>query len=406
MRNQIITLEVILVVFLLAGCATQPASGSVFSSVPIPLSRTFVPSISPTSTSAIPSPAVSPPDTAEPSLWPFQRHALAAELIAGEAKIPLPPPESGIPEYILHIAQQQLQHAKFITPTQYTSTTKEYDSFEFDSYSNDQLSMRCYWIGEEVNTGRYDLIINRIPMNTFVFCATGKADGEIPALLTIELGYYPVGFAPVYEEYEIAAEDEAMRKDELYVYVMVIPFTDGEEASDPWKLYLQYIKENRYGSGSLPRRADLGTIEIPFFPGAEWESGPITDEQQAAIDERKRIIEEGIVEFEEWRQVDRTEPREYIVYMPVDIAMMNQYILHSYVAPETGGARPTMTFYVKHPSGYYQGYSFAAGYSKIENIKERHWLMWRGENIADYAMFVLEKEIARGAVEQYTFVIE
>ncbi len=409
MRNLFRVMNVLILILLLMGCAKPPVRRSSSPSPTGSPPRTVAPSGTPAITSALPSAAASPLRTvASMSLW--EMYELSAVATAREAQIPLLPPEGGIPEHIVHIARQQLQHAYFMMPSWYVTQKREYESFAFDTYANDQLSMRCYWIGEEVGSDNGGRTFRRIPMNTYVFCVTGKADGDIPALLTIELGYYPLGYAPNPAEYEIPAEDESMRKDDLYVCITTIPLSECEEDSDPWSVYYRFIDENRYNSFSItyrgrPRRADLGTIEIPFFPGAEWDIGPITEEQQAAITERKRIVQEGIEWYDERKSLGEQGPRAYTVHIPADFAMMNQYILHAYIAPESP-SRPTVTFYVEYPDGYYQGYSFAPGYSKPENIRKRHWLEYKGGRPVRYGIPALEREIARGAVEEYTVVVE
>ncbi len=79
---------------------------------------------------------------------------------------------------------------------------------------------------------------------------------------------------------------------------------EGGDQSDLWTAYLnaydEYSFEGMFRNyGAYPRRADLVMVEILFYPGSAWETGPITARQQATIEEMKRIVQNVIERHDE-----------------------------------------------------------------------------------------------------------
>lgn len=281
--------------------------------------------------------------------------------------------------------------------------------------------MHCSWIGEEAlverelnRVGEYDETFTFFPRDTYMFFATGKADGTIPAMIKAEVGYYPAGFVPKAWGELFYFLDEGLRsRENIYIHMELIQLPEGNGQGDLWAAYLGAYENEFEGMfhnyGEYPRRADLGTVEIPFYPGSTWESGSITARQQAAIEKMKRIVQKVIEQHDEREYEDAQSPRKYTVYMPTDYAMMNHYIVYDYIVNGAEGAPNPhgIQFFVKYPNGFIQGVTFPSGYSETLEFEKEYRLYFRGEdpryNIGTY---YVEDMLARGAVEEYTVVIE
>ncbi len=379
-------------IVLLTGCASQPVSKSASaSSLPQP--------------SAIASlqPAEQTPRNFSPTREPVEE----VKKTPPPPSPLLPPPDGGIPDVILHVARQELQHMDFRYFGQYR-VIDEYNSFAFDGYKDDHLIMHAYWIGECIQFDEDYEISERSTMDTYVFFMTGKADGVTPALAVLEIGCLPA------------------KSNALSISSLTIPYPDWNSEPDLWRHYCDHIFEIRsaYDTGSdideefRLRKADLGKIEIPFFPGEEWDVGFTTQEQQSVLEAAKRSLRERMETRGSWDRVPQENTGEFTVYMPSNFAIMGHYILPGYLTYRyTSLFRYYHSIYIQYPGGFVQQF-----YLRLEQeedgvkaiIEPERYQYEDAPNPPDMSGIVInnpnakdvERALALGALETYTIVIE
>jgi hypothetical protein len=338
---------------------------------------------------------------------------------ADDEQEPLPPPEGGIPKDILHIARQQLQHAYYLTPyyiRDWGQKNVYYDSFTFDDYEDDELTLRGYWIGEGSRVNSSGEVQHQSPLDTYVFFATGKADGDIPALMAITLGRYPkdfdfdpIGFPPDVRVPELN-EYYNVYHDRLYVLLLVIPFPEGATDPDLWNLYMDFFLENIQGywdngDNSRYRKADMGLVKIPFFPGEEWDVGSTTPLQQAQLDEMLRIMRKEIDERGNiFLESGITHPGEFIIYTRWDYAMMNLYVTRGWITeygPQTFFPLMDYTTFLRYSLPFPHSawaFLFPEGNQSVDEYKgEYHPVRTSG---------VFEIELARGVLKPHVVIVD